>query len=338
MKKISTKSIVALICIFASSQFFYAQDYHLSQYDIAPIYMNPALAGMYLGEKGDFRIMSNYRSQWQQLQSKPYTTALIAFDKPIGRFGVGGYVIDNLAGLSNYNSFGCIVGGAYQITNDESKNHYLTTGVQVGFMNVNYNTNDLLFSSQYFSDRGLDGNAPNGENFAKLNLLKPDINAGIYYKYRNTNQKFNPFAGFSINHINMPDQSTLGIPYRLPMRFNLNAGSDIQVNPSLKLQPSCLYMYQGGAAELSLGVLAFYNLKNTNYELVSGLAYRLQDAIVLNIGIKEGGNTFRISYDIVTSPLQVYAGNRGAIEMGVIYTGTNKQYKEQVDKIDKFFN
>lgn len=324
MNNIFIKNIIAAICILATGNYSIAQDYHLSQYDIAPIYMNPALAGMYMGEAGDFRILANYRSQWQKLQSKPYTTASIAFDKPIKRFGVGGYLIDNLAGMSNYNAFGFIVGGSYRITSDESKNHFLTAGLQLGVMNKKYSDNDLLFSTQYFSDRGLDATTDNGEAFKKFSLLKFDANMGIYYKYRDQNKKFNPFAGLSINHLNRPDQSTIGIPYRMPMRFNINVGSDIHINPMLNLQPSFLFMYQGAAHEFNMGLLAYYNLKNTNYELVSGVAYRVQDAIVIHLGIKQGASTFRMSYDIVTSPLKAYAGSRGAIEMGVIYTGIKK--------------
>jgi type IX secretion system PorP/SprF family membrane protein len=324
MKKTATNYLLASICFLAGLvQTTYAQDYHLSQYDIAPLYMNPALAGMYIGEKGDFRVLANYRSQWQKLQSKPYTTSSIAFDKPIGRFGVGGYLVDNLAGLSNYNAFGFMVGGAYRITSEKSKFHYLTTGLQIGLLNKKYSGNDLLFTNQYFDSKGLDPGAPTGENFQRFSSMRMDVNMGIYYKYKNDFKKFNPFAGFSINHVNRPDQSTSGQVYRLPMRFNLNAGTDIYISSLLNLQPSVLYMYQGGAHELMLGILEYYHI-NANYQLISGLSWRVQDAVILQLGLKQGSSIFRMSYDIITSPLKAYAGSRGAIEMGIIYTGINK--------------
>ncbi|HEV7229920.1 MAG TPA: PorP/SprF family type IX secretion system membrane protein [Ktedonobacteraceae bacterium] len=323
MRKNLLKQIVAAFCIVACSQVCRAQDYHLSQYDIAPLYMNPALAGMYLGEKGDFRVMANYRSQWQKLQSKPYTTSALAFDKPMGRFGVGGYIVDNLAGLSNYNTFGFMVGGAYRITSEKSKFHILTTGLQIGMLNKKYSDNDLLFTEQYYSNRGLDPNTPTGESFQKFSSIKFDVNMGIYYKYKNDFKKFNPFAGFSINHVNRPDQSTTGTVYRMPMRFNLSGGTDIYISSLLNLTPSVLFMYQGGAREIVLGVLEYYHI-NANYQLVSGLSYRVQDAVIIQLGIKQGSSVFRMSYDIITSPLKAYAGSRGAIEMGIVYTGMNK--------------
>jgi hypothetical protein len=69
-----------------------------------------------------------------------------------------------------------------------------------------------------------------------------------------------------------------------------------------------------------LGMLEYYRI-NPTYQLVSGLSYRVKDAIIIQLGIKQGLSTFRMSYDIITSPLKAYAGRRGAIETGIIYTG-----------------
>jgi type IX secretion system PorP/SprF family membrane protein len=323
MKQALTLVLSAACCVLVYIPQTKAQDYHLSQYDIAPLYMNPALAGMYLGEKGDFRVLASYRSQWQRLQSKPYTTSSIAFDKPMKRFGIGGYLIDNLAGISNYSSFGFVMGAAYRITSPKSKNHFLSTGLQLGLINKKYSENDLLFTNQYYASSGLNPNAPTGENFQKASILKMDVNMGIYYKYKNEFKTFNPFFGVSLSHINKPNQSTTGIEYRLPIRYNVTIGTDIYISPVISLQPIFLAMYQGAATEFSLGMMEYYHI-NANYQLVSGIGYRYQDAVIIQLGIKQGPSTFRISYDVITSPLKAYAGMRGAVEMGVIYTGIGK--------------
>src|ERR1041385_5654159 len=57
-----------------------AQDFHLSQYDAATQYMNPALTGMYLGELGDYKIYTDYRSQWKTISTRPYSTMYVAYD------------------------------------------------------------------------------------------------------------------------------------------------------------------------------------------------------------------------------------------------------------------
>jgi len=75
-----------------------AQDFHLSQYDLFPLYYNPAQTGMYGGEKMDYRFFGNYRSQWQKLQGKPYSAFGVGFDMPVNRYGVGILVMDHIAG------------------------------------------------------------------------------------------------------------------------------------------------------------------------------------------------------------------------------------------------
>lgn len=304
-----------------------AQDFHLSQYDITPHYMNPALVGMYMGDKADYRINANYRSQWQKLNSKPYSSAALSYDRPFGRFGVGAYIMDNLAGLSNFNTFNFIVGGAYQITSKESRQHYLTTGLQLGVLHKKYSDEDLIFGTQYDNRNGLDPTLPSGEAFQKFSLVRLDANLGIYYKFIDKNKKYNPFGGFSIYHLNKPNQSVTGIKSQVNMRFNLNLGTDININEQVVLQPNFLFMYQGKAKEFNLGMLAFYKISNSQNKIIGGFGWRYKDAIVLHIGLKQGYSTFRMSYDIITNYLNTFGGKRGAIEMGVVYSGITKVEK-----------
>jgi type IX secretion system PorP/SprF family membrane protein len=211
--------------------------------------------------------------------------------------------MDNLAGRSNYSTFNCIVGGSYSVTAPESKDHYLTTGLQLGIINRKFGMDDLLFTSQYTTGQGMNSSIDNGENFQKVSILRFDANIGFYYKYRNPFSKYNPFIGFSIYHLNKPDQSVTGLSNKMPMRFNVNLGSDIYVKEDINIKPSILYMYQGKAQELNLGLLLYYHMKNTEYDIIAGASYRWKDAVAIHLGIKQAQSTFRISYDMVTSCL-----------------------------------
>lgn len=53
-----------------------AQDPHFSQYFMSPLTINPALAGTGYGK---FRLMSNYRSQWN-IGRTPYSTYTVGLD------------------------------------------------------------------------------------------------------------------------------------------------------------------------------------------------------------------------------------------------------------------
>jgi type IX secretion system PorP/SprF family membrane protein len=317
------KYILFLLVLNSSSLF--AQDYHLSQYDVASLYMNPALTGMYADIKGDYRIYNDYRSQWAAL-AQPYSTIYVAYDMPIKisdkDFGVGGYVIDNRSPAGGFNTLTFMPSIAYNITGASNGKHYLTTGLQLGFFYKNFNPNAFTYGDQYSSSEGgFDQSIPSEEAFANTGLFRFDANFGIYYKYIEFGKMFHPYIGFSIQHVTEPNESFTSYKSILPMRFNLNGGCDIRVNEQFKLVPSFLYMNQSAVAETDIGLLAYYKIKNSTFTPFLGGDYRFNDAIVIDIGIKQNEHVFRFSYDINTSYLNNFTGGRGAWEFSLILTG-----------------
>lgn len=302
-----------------------AQDNHLSQYDMAPLYINPALTGMYLGEKNTFKICANYRAQWQRLQAKPYSSVALSYDMPYKRFGFGAYVMDNLSGEGNFGTLNFLVSGAYQVTDDNSRNHYLTTGIQLGFIQRRFYPPNLTYETQYTSTDGIDPDLPSGELFNREHRLNFDANMGMYYRYNTDDARYAPYIGISVYHLSMPDQSFTGTKIRTPMRFNAHAGIEMNFNDQVKLTPNVLVMYQQKAMEINAGLLASIPLQNSPYEVMAGGSYRVKDAAIVHLGLKQGHNIFRISYDIITSDLRHYGGRRSGFEMGVVYTGPGKK-------------
>jgi len=59
------------------------------------------------------------------------------------------------------------------------------------------------------------------------------------------------------------------------------------------------------------------------YSVVGGAAYRLNDAIVAQVGLKHKSAVYRFSYDVNTSPLKAYTNRNGAFEFTVMYYGTH---------------
>ncbi len=66
--------VLALLLIAYGSQLM-AQDIHFSQFFEAPLYRNPALAGIV---HGDYRIQTVYRSQWNSITDAYKTTSINA--------------------------------------------------------------------------------------------------------------------------------------------------------------------------------------------------------------------------------------------------------------------
>lgn len=303
-----------------------AQDFHLSQYDATPHYFNPAVTGMYMGEKGDYRIFGDYRSQWKSITSKPYSTCFLAYDQPLDRYGVGGYIINNRSGVGNYNTFMFMAGGAYKIIEEYDNPHVLNVGLQLGIIYKKFNPNAFTFENQYVNATGeFDQNLSSGENFDKTSIVRFDASMGVFYKWRNPEWNAHPFAGFGLYNLNMPKESFMGTKDRTPMRWVLQGGADWRINQKLEVRPMLLYMNQRRAHELNIGALGFYRLKDTEYSVVFGADYRWKDAVVLQAGIKQNDHVFRISYDINTSYLRNFTNYRGAIEFSLILTGIKGQ-------------
>src|ERR1017187_6712827 len=208
-----------------------AQDFHMSQFDATTLYMNPATTGMYADEKADFRIYSDYRTQWASIGIKPFSTAYVAYDmhlKKWGRnFGIGGYIIDNNAGVGNFNTMNAMISAAYDILNKAEGKHYLTTGIQLGILYNSFNPSNFTYDNQYSSTMGgFDNSIPSGENIPATSMVRLDANYGLYYKYIDKEKKFHPYAGFSIQHVNEPNMTIIELETRLTIRYNYLVGCD----------------------------------------------------------------------------------------------------------------
>ena len=316
------KALIILLVFTAYSA--KAQDFHLSQFDMAPLYYNPAVTGLLFEDNAKMRVCGSYRSQWQKLQGKPYSSVAVSWDMPMDRFGIGVQVMDHIAGTSNFGTFQFLTSGSYKITGNNSKNHILTTGLQLGLFQKRFSDAALLFENQYDATNGLDPNLPDGELFPRFSLIRFDANIGVYYKYIDKNHRFDPSIGVGVYHLTMPNESFTGQKHRLPIRWAVTGGCDIHAREDLTFTPNFLFMYQRKAMEINAGLMASYNVSGSQYNLLAGGSYRHKDAIVVHLGFKQGGNTFRLSYDIVTSNLKNFGGRRGGFEMGVIYTGMGK--------------
>jgi type IX secretion system PorP/SprF family membrane protein len=298
-----------------------AQDFHLAQYDAFSLYLNPALTGNFLGQKADYRASTIYRSQWRSLSKKPFATYGLGYDMPYKKFGIGAYLLNNKAGIANFNTLNFQLSGSYFITDPEKSPHILTVGLQMGLFYKTFNPNNLLFESQYDNSSGsLNSEISNGENFQRTSLVKFDANMGVFYKYKDESKKFAPYLGLSLFHVSRPSESFTTEKNKLPIRISLNAGSDFVINEKIKITPSVLYMTQAKASEINIGVAGTYMIKEKT-DILYGINYRVKDALIIHAGMKKDNIIFRMSYDVNVSYLSAYTNNRGAFEISLVVFG-----------------
>ncbi|MCW3083576.1 MAG: hypothetical protein JWP12_942 [Bacteroidetes bacterium] len=318
IKKSFGALLIAVALMLSAGNAAHAQDFHLSQYDAPPMFLNPAMTGMF---DGKFRIEAHYRTQWAAVATKPFTTTGISFDMPIKKFGVGVQIMNYRAGAGQFNVLSALVSVAYDIVIDKAKNHHFALGIQGGIVYKSFDINKLTFGNQYTPLNGgdFDMNLPTNEVLQNSTILTHDINAGALYYFAKENVRINPFVGFSAFHLTQPQESFYDNGNKLPVRYYAHGGLKINVNEKIQLLPKAIYMHEVNDNEWTATLLLHYFLKDADTYLIFGPTYRSKDAGIIEAGIKKGQYTCRISYDINTSSLQTVSNHRGGFEISFTY-------------------
>lgn len=320
MKTLNSK-IIALAIVLTGVFTVNAQDFHISQYDNSLQQINPAYTGY--GIDKDYRVNMNHRSQWSQITTRPYRSFLFSYDQKIDKqFNVGGYFISNNAGDNDINSFNAMLSGSYNIIQSPISEHKLTAGLQLGVFNRNVGTGEYIYDSQYSSSTGtFDTNIESGEVFNRSTFTRFDAAIGMFYDYVDEDIMFNPYGGFSLLHIGMPNESLSSDRYVLPLHWVLHAGTDIRVNQEWNIVPNILYMHQRKAYDFNFGVMGEYKINATDYTIMAGVNHRWADAVIAHAGFKFKSNVLRVSYDFNTSYLNAFTGGRGGLEVSLVFIG-----------------
>lgn len=322
----ATKRNLVMVLVAGATGLASAQDAHLSQYDAAPVLLNPALTGMF--EHSDFRMTCNLRSQWNKLNSNFLTTAF-SYDVGINNQYGGGFYLSNFDMAGMMKTLDAGIAGAYNVSKKNAK-HTLSVGLKAGIIYKKVNDADLLFDAQY-NDGHFDGDLPTGEADVRKARLMPDLSLGIAYRSIHADRMVNPFANLSVNHITTPDETIFRVAKQdLPIKWVMSAGAWVRVTEEFRLMPNGLFMAQGENREINAGLMGSYDLGSSVYGVVFGGSYRLDDAIIAHAGLKHRNNVYRISYDVTTSGLGDYNNRMGAFEFSIIYYGTHSGRERRV--------
>ncbi len=296
----------------------FAQDFQLSQYDAPPLFLNPAMTGMF---DGQYRVHTHYRTQWAAVARNPFTTTGVSFDMPINKFGAGLQIMNYRAGGGSYNVSSALLSMGYDVVFDKENNHHLALGAQGGILQKSVDVTSLTFGNQYIGANGgsFDAGLASGESFSNTSFLIPDINAGFLYYYAKQSSRLNPFIGFSAFHLTEPTETFAGGTNKLSRRIYLHGGTKINVNEKIQLLPKFLYMKQNNNNSFIASLLLHYFMKDVDTYLIFGTTFRNKDATIIEAGIKKGKYIARMSYDFNTSSLKTASGSRGGFEISLTY-------------------
>lgn len=324
MKKLKNYIVLLLIVAFS---FVKAQDFHLSMYDAAPLFLNPAMTGL-IDTK--MRAHIQFRNQWNVLAYKPFTTALVSFDVPKGKWGFGGQITNMRAGAGNYNVLQLLGSAAYAVPIDKDKYHNLSLGLQLGFTQKRIEYQLLSFDSQWTTSNGgsFDKSASNGENFTGNVQFQEAVNFGALYYYGKQQTRINPFVGFSAFNLTKPKESFVGDNNRLPRRYYLHAGVRVNVSEILYVIPKVLIYSQAKIIQQTYALDAGYYFKGEKFYALAGYTFRVNDASIIYVGLKKDNYIFKMAYDFNVSSLRGISKTRGAYELSLTWMGKKVKNSE----------
>jgi len=320
------KKIVFILIILGSLSKGKAQDVHLSMYDAAPLFLNPAMTGLF---EGSWRLHAQYRTQWKSVNFKPYNTSLISFDKSHKKWGFGAQITNLSAGIGNYNVLQGLVSASYSVPIDVNKHHNISLGVQGGVTQKYLEHQLHTFDNQYTTQNGggFNEGSNNGENFNAEKFYLPALNAGVLYYHAKQQSFLNPFIGLSVFNLIKSNETFLNQDNSTENRYYLHLGSRVNLTELFYVLPKILLMNQGNFNEQTYAVDIGYYLKGSDLHLLGGFVYRNEDAFIISVGAKKNSITAKIAYDINSSSLNSASTGRGAFEIAITYIKNNKKNK-----------
>lgn len=278
----------------------------LTQHRGNQILFNPA----FCGTKRLIDARLNYRNQWTGFEGSPKTYALSLNARLWkGRVGVGGFVFqDNIGPFRNLNTS---LSAAYHLKFPDSE---LSFGIQGNYISSKFVGTDITLRNQ--QDQAIN-------QYIIDKSKNYDFSFGLLY--------FNDRFHIGVSAINISSasfeyyksDSLKKGKYTNAPHYSVSAGYNWADNPDFIFENTLFAIYVPGVPSVFDYTLRLH----IKQSLITGLSFRLKDAIALHLGytIK---NTVQIcySYDIVTSPLRKY--QKGSHEVSLIFSsmlGTDKK-------------
>ena len=144
MNRLILSSIFLFLLMVATIRTSYGQDPQYRQYYAAPLFLNPAMAGVELNE----RIGFNYRVQWPNINSK-FTTYSAYYDAHLPELnsGIGFHFMQDKE-VSTSVLTSTTLSSIYSYELQLARKVFFRTGFQASFMRKSLNFN----SEQFFSN------------------------------------------------------------------------------------------------------------------------------------------------------------------------------------------
>lgn len=314
-----------------------AQKLHFTQFEFAPLVVNPALTGSF---QGTVRLSGIFRDQYFGSQSQNTSgqafqnlslgveyNALRGFGKfdwiavglSMGNHSAGGMSIEETAGTGenrlSTNVFS--LNAAYHIGLGKKGNSVFSIGAQYGSYSRKIGQ-DAVWRSELLGGGDPAYIMSGGMND---NTGYTDLSAGVTFTSRSGKNNSNLFrTGVNITHIFTGNQTVLMSSSRddKSIGFIAFANMETAMGKKSSFRPALLYQQDGPFSHLEAQVKFGYLLKpEKQISLNYGLGIRPGESVQVLLGADYGQLRAGISYDLVMGGVRDAA--RETFELGVIY-------------------
>ena len=308
-------------CVLQLSVSGYAQDIHFSQFFEAPLYRNPALAGIV---NGDYRIQTVYRSQWNSITSAYKTTSINAeYKLPVKKddyLTIAMQVFHDKAGTTNLTTTHVLPALNYHKSLSTEKSMYLSLGFMGGFVQRRVDRSKITTNSTY------DG-VGDGEDALVPQYSYWDGSAGISFNTQlGDNKDNNLVLGAALHHFIRPKNSFYNNVFVIvnpkwvfsaDVRFGLNEQSYLTFHND--------YLQQGRYSEKLTGAIYTHIIgaytDEPDFTIGAGGFLRWGDAIIPTFQLNYKPFALSMSYDVNVSKLAATSYGQGGYEMSLTYIG-----------------
>jgi len=323
------RTIYLFFFLFAISLQSDCQDLHFTNNAITPTFFNPAQVGAF---SGTYRLGLLYRDQWRSISgSGAFQKGALSIDSPLvwgltkrQWVGVGATLFYDKSGEVSQTWSGMYPGVSYHIGFDKKLQNVFTIGVQYGFSNRGYSTDNYI--SEFDILQGISGGGGldpdrmhiEGQGNEDFSSGYGDLNIGLMYKAKI--DKYSKFEiGASLNHLLNPviDFSNDGRRTNIGRRLNFHTQYRRATNKRMIWEPALYFSLMPGATNTQLQIRNEYLLKKKGkIVMITGLGYRLGDSAQLLLGAKYNDWLVSFSYDHGVSGLSA-SGIATAYELGI---------------------
>jgi type IX secretion system PorP/SprF family membrane protein len=328
------RKLFFLACGLQLAACSFSQDIHFSQFFEAPLYRNPALAGIM---NADVRVQTLYRSQWNSITNAYKTTSVNAeYKLPISGddfLTIGGQIFHDKAGTTNLTTTHFLPALNYHKSLSSERNMYLSLGFMGGFVQRSVDRSRITTNSTY------EGRGDGETALLQSRYSHWDGSAGISFNSQlNDNAENNLVLGVAYHHFNRPKSSFynnefVALQPKVVLSADMRFAVGEQLTATVYNDHSRQGTYQQTMSGMLLGLKVGPYADNPDMVLRAGSFYRWGDALIPVVQMDYRPFSFSVSYDVNISKLATSSYGRGGYELSVTYAGFLERENSSLDAV-----